>query len=160
MNMYRIFAAALLASTPLVASACPDPDLWGADLRPTQQELRTGVVRSVVAGGAADLNWCLPGFGAEGYVSTAPDFTFYYSASPGAALSFETRADCDAVLLVVTGNRNYFFDDDDGPSSEARITLTRPSSGWYDVWVGTYHPEPCWAELVVHSASAVRVSAN
>ena len=61
--------------------------------------------------------------------------------------SLKVVSECDSVLLVNTGAMNWYYDDDDNGNLDALITLTRPSNGWLDVWVGTHDGEVCDAVL-------------
>lgn len=65
----------------------------------------------------------------------------------GHTLVISVVSRCDAALLINTGNRNWFYDDDDNGNLDPRIVLTRPSNGIIDVWVGTYDGEYCDAVL-------------
>ncbi len=140
-----IFAAVIAFAAPAAAEACPDYDRWGRDIPGDNGAY------GVVAGGSEDLSYCyLPDVGyTYGFVETAPDFTMWFEPFDHEAVVFETVATCDTILLVNTGNANYFFDDDDGQGTNAAISLRYPSTGWYDIWVGTYAPENCHADLYI-----------
>jgi hypothetical protein len=136
------------AAFPGVALACPNVDGQGVRLPDLHMMPGRGVVATTVAGGGVDLGSCysMPGYG---FVADDPDFTIRIQPAPSERVVFETQADCDATLLVRTANRNTFFDDDDGPGTDARITLRFPSPGLYNVWLGTVDEDYCSADLSV-----------
>lgn len=163
----RLFATLLLlvGAVPVSSYACPD---WrngnGASFHASSYAFDRGVSSGVVAGGSENLSYC-PNVPGVGFVASVADFTTNITPSSGEALVFEAAGDCDVVLLVNTANRNWFFDDDDGHrhGSDARIVLTRPSVGTYDIWVGTYSSEMCDAAVGVWTTpvnSARNVSYN
>jgi len=56
-------------------------------------------------------------------------------------------SECDSILLINTGAVNRYYDDDDNGNYDARISLSRPSNGWLDIWVGTHDGKTCDATL-------------
>ena len=52
---------------------------------------------------------------------------------------------------INTGAANWYYDDDDNGNLDARITLTRPSNGWMDIWVGTHDGSVCDAVLTLET---------
>lgn len=140
-----------------VAMACPD---W-------RQSPTSGVLRydggdlwdpksfNVVAGGDQYLDNCgirhaSSGERAVGYVAYAPDFELQYGGG-GYQLELKVVSDCDSTLLINTGGGNWYFDDDDMGNGDARICLTRPTTGVYDIWIGTYGTATCNARLILES---------
>ncbi len=135
-----------------VAAACPDYTIWGNEsYEASAQQLRTRRDFNVVAGGSNYIWNCRginPGTDrGAGYFTTQPDFSFDLRGMSGHTLVISVVSRCDAALLVNTGNRNWFYDDDDNGNLDPRIVLTRPSNGIIDVWVGTYDGEYCDAVL-------------
>ena len=65
----------------------------------------------------------------------------------GYYIVFSVESDCDSVLLINTAATNWFYDDDDNGASDPLIRLTNPSTGVYDIWVGTYNGRYCDAVL-------------
>lgn len=117
--------------------------------------LLDGVEIEVVAGGAFHSAQCGPPL-------TQVDITHAYNAEPadvrlnlsgveGHRLSVEVTGTCDTMLLVNASNGHFFYDDDDAGDLQPLITFTRPRSGPYAIWVGTYEPEPCEAVLRVRA---------
>lgn len=157
--MWKFFAALFVLLAPGMASAqnrCPDyrydaktqvtassTDLWDAkylDLR---------------AGGDQQLALCRNPIGNRwrrnfaGWVTVQPDVEFRYDKNrDDLALELRVVSECDSVLLINTGAKNWYYDDDDNGRGDAKIRLTRPSSGWYDIWVGTYGEANCDARLI------------
>ncbi|PRY95390.1 hypothetical protein BCF33_1008 [Hasllibacter halocynthiae] len=136
--------AGFAAACPYIAEGAESHDLSAG-------ELAEGVVLEVVAGGPYRAEDCVqtrtdP---ARGYVAGRPDFSLHMPPLEGRRLAISTRAGCDTTLLVNTGGVNWYADDDDGGGSNALISLTRPSDGRYDVWVGTYDSGLCPAQLIV-----------
>ena len=80
-------------------------------------------------------------------MTAAPDFSLELSGMDPFRLVLKVVSECDSVLLVNTGAMNWYYDDDDNGNLDALITLTRPSNGWLDVWVGTHDGETCDAVL-------------
>lgn len=141
------------------ASACPNYNLsptYGA-YNATGSQLYSRSSFSLQAGG----NFRIPNCGyvrprtdrGDGYVTEAPDFSFNLSGMGRYQLYIEVVSACDAVLLINTGSVNWYYDDDDNPNSpgDPRISLTRPSNGRIDVWVGTYDGSVCDATLYLET---------
>ena len=153
--MNTVFRAALAAvftlALPAVASAaCPSYAVSGAPLAYDAEQVWTAQSTQVVAGGDIDLGQCgdMPG---NGYVVENPDFTLQYDdLGMGRALELRVSASCDTVLLVNTASGEWLFNDDTNGSDPA-IRIPAAPSGQYDIWVGTFGPETCDAELSVES---------
>lgn len=149
-------AAAALLLAPVAANACPD---WvshdGARHSFTGKELYSPRTFEVVAGGAHHLPDCgIHTSGSQravGYAAMAPDFTIAIEALDGYALEFRVVSACDATLLINTAAQNYYFDDDSNGNLDPKIRLTQPSSGIYDIWIGTIGPDTCNARLTVET---------
>lgn len=141
------------------AMACPSWENNGATASFTGSGLRNGGTNlEVVAGGSERLRGCGINFGSDsgdGSVQRDPDFTFEISGLANKQLVFSTYSECDSVLVINTGNANWFYDDDDNTASslDARIILTRPRDGIYDVWIGTHDGSYCDAYLNVQTIS-------
>ena len=103
-------------------------------------------VVEILAGGSVDLGRSrvsrLPR-GATGYVASAPDLNLIYDAG-GFDLTIRVRGyGEDTVLLVNDPEGRWYFNDDnedfeDGDWLDPSITIVRPLSGLYNIWVGTY----------------------
>lgn len=147
----------ILAGTAL---ACPD---WrqgptAGHLRYAGSDLWDAKAFDVVAGGDQYLDPCnirhaSSGERATGYVAYAPDFELEYLGGSGYQLELKVVSECDSTLLINTGGGNWYFDDDDMGNGDARICLTRPSKGTYDIWIGTYGSNTCNARFILESWS-------
>lgn len=156
--MRKIFAlSAALAFVGAAASACPSWQNNGRTASFTGSGLSGGGrTVEIAAGGTQRLRGCGINFGSDsgdGYVTRDPDFTFRIDGLSGRQLVFSTYSECDSVLVINTGNANWYYDDDDNTASalDARIILTRPRDGVYDVWVGTHDGSVCNAYLNVQT---------
>jgi|GEM_PF-158372 hypothetical protein len=74
----------------------------------------------------------------RGYVTSAPDFRIDYDAGSFDNLYFYVEADDDTTLLVLDANGDFYCDDDSGEGLNPLINIANPSSGIYDIWVGSY----------------------
>lgn len=150
--MRLILASAFALLTMMTAAwACPDYSLSGDRYDATGRQLYSEKQFRVRAGGSNNIEYCRnvrPRTDrGRGYVTTAPDFTFYLSGMDRYSLVISVVSRCDSVLLINTGSANWYYDDDDNGNLDARISLTRPSNGWMDVWVGTHDGSVCDAIL-------------
>ncbi|WP_420396523.1 OmpA family protein [Nioella sp.] len=145
----KFLATALfgLFAMSAVAMACPTFNQTGASHTLTGQQLYSPQSYSVVAGGQNPLQNC--GFSNFGYVTTAPDFSFYLSGMDQYYLVADVVSQCDAVLLVNTANASWLFDDDSNGNLDPRIEIRGAANlnGRVDVWVGTYDGSYCNATL-------------
>lgn len=152
MNKFALSALATLAAVTVAgaASACPDYSEWGvSSYTATGSSLYTPTTFGVRAGGSNSLRSC--GFSGEGYVISAPDFTFDLSGMSGYALEVRVVSDCDAVLLVNAPDSNWYYDDDSNGNLDPSIWLSSVGSGYLDVWVGTYNGAYCDAEVTLET---------
>jgi len=155
--MRLILAALFVALFSVAAKACPEIRLSGQELDYSSADLYQPHSFKVIAGGNINLDNCRirannpPPTYATGFVVAAPDFELYYRHQRGYELEFRVVSDCDSVLLINTGAANWYFDDDDNGNLDARIRLSAPSSGWYDIWIGTYDPSTCNATLTLET---------
>ncbi|MFO6466225.1 hypothetical protein ACK8OR_17690 [Jannaschia sp. KMU-145] len=146
-------AAALLAGATVVA-ACPDWRQNGAVGRFSGADLWEPRLFDITAGGTNNLRaQCgsiyksLKSDRGDGYFPTPPDFTIETPGMSGYTLEIAVVSECDSALLVNTPAGNWYYDDDDNGNLDAKITLTSPSSGILDIWVGTHDGQFCDAEL-------------
>ncbi|WP_224814355.1 hypothetical protein [Hasllibacter sp. MH4015] len=140
-------AAAILLGTAGLAAACPAWQNAGVQTGyTTGQDLYSPNSYSVVAGGSQNLRNC--GWNHPGYVISRPDFEFQIDGlHQYGRLEIRAVGNCDTVLLVNDASGNWYFDDDSYGNLNPAINLYRPSSGVYDIWVGTYGPNTCGATL-------------
>lgn len=148
---FRMIALALIGIVAAgMASACPDYSQYGATYQLSGHDLYSEKRFNVRAGGDQLITRCGIRFGSDrgrGYVTQAPDFSIQMPNMQGFQLVISVVSQCDSILLINTPNRNWFYDDDDNGNLDARIILTRPSSGWMDIWVGTHDGSVCDATL-------------
>jgi hypothetical protein len=152
--MGRIGAPALFALGMILAAegaaACPDPSQYGATYSFSGKDLYSERQFEVAAGGDYSILKCGIKAGTdqgEGWVTSPPDFSLELSGMGRYRLVVKVVSECDSVLLINTGAMNWYYDDDDNGNLDPLITLTRPSDGWLDVWVGTHDGAVCDAVL-------------
>lgn len=124
----------VLGNLDLVTGFTPDPRVFQAP-----------------AGGAIDLEKTQLPSDCVGFVSNEPTLQVHYQAGTY-PLIFATRPedDLDTVLLVRTPDGQWLCNDDsEAEGVEADITILRPASGYYDVWVGTYLPRGAMVPLML-----------
>lgn len=143
-------AAALSFSATVAAAGCPDYGQNGASYAFSSSDLYSERRLNVAAGGEIDLSTCgsAPGVG---HVAEAPDFTIQYQRSGSYNLRLRSQGSCDTVLLVNDADGNWYWDDESGDGPDTQIFLGDPSSGYIDVWVGTYNDEYCDATLLLET---------
>jgi hypothetical protein len=91
-------------------------------------------VRSISAGGSTHTTLA----GCSAYIhAAAPDVDLNYTAG-SLPLIISATSGTDVVLLVNTPDGNWHCNDDGGDGTDARLTLSSPQSGNYNIWVGTY----------------------
>ncbi|EAR52288.1 hypothetical protein OG2516_02589 [Oceanicola granulosus HTCC2516] len=144
--------AAFFGLSAGAAVACPTFTLAGVEqYSATGPQLRRPAFFNVVAGGESYI-WDCPGINPRtdrgaGYFTTQPDFSFHLQNMGGLRLVVSVVSECDAALLINTGAVNWYYDDDDNGNYDPRISLTRPSNGRMDIWIGTYDGAYCNAQL-------------
>lgn len=147
----RVLVSTLLATVLATATyACPNPNLYGDTYELHASDLYNPQSVSLVAGGDRQIGNCNIKFGSDrgtGYVTEEPDFSLNLSGMQNYKLAISVVSDCDAILLINTGSVNWYYDDDDNGNYDPMITLTRPSNGWLDIWVGTHDGVLCDAVL-------------
>jgi len=147
---YLAAAAFGLIAMTTAAAACPTFSQTGASYTYTGDQLYTPQSFGVVAGGQNNIRNCgLPGVNRTGWVTSAPDFTFYLSGMDPYYLVADVVSQCDAVLLVNTANATWMFDDDSNGNLDPRLEIygSQNLNGRVDVWVGTYNNTYCDATL-------------
>ncbi len=103
---------------------------------------------NVVAGGGinvgANINGC------SGWVANAPDFRLFYS-SGGYPLTIGAIANQDSTIVVNAPDGSWYCDDDSGGNLDPMVSFSNPTTGQYDIWVGTYQSGVTFAAQVVIS---------
>lgn len=130
----RALIVLVLAGVALIAGAQD----WSASPTYGSVELSSGFLPDpytvqLTAGGSVDLS----GIGYYGYVASAPDFDLYYEAGSFDLTIRVQNSGGDTVLLVNDPSGTWHFNDDSNGLDPA-ITFSKPQSGLYDIWVGTF----------------------
>ncbi len=107
----------------LEAGFTPDPHLIG---------LHSG--GGIDAAAAPNLG----GRNCAGYIAEAPDYRVQYTTSGDDPLIISARSAADTTIVVHTPDSQWRCNDDGGLGLNPSLILTRPQSGQYDIWVGTY----------------------
>lgn len=90
----------------------------------------------VVSGGTINARDYLDG--CVGWIADEPDYVVNYQAGSVLPLIFYVEAEGDTTLVIADPNDEFFCDDDSGGNLNPRVHLTRPVSGEYAIWVGSY----------------------
>lgn len=83
-----------------------------------------------------------------GSIASAPDYQVTYT-SGSFPLTIRTQADRDTTLVVNGPDGQWYCDDDSGEGNNAQVHFAKPSSGTYDIWVGTYGGGTTPAQLLI-----------
>ncbi|WP_203293103.1 peptidase S1 [Maricaulis parjimensis] len=129
--MKRIFALGLLA---LAAAAPASAQTFGSvNLRAgfTPDPWRTNITSGGTIQASNLFSNC------RGWVADAVDFAVYYQAG-SFNLTISANSNADTTLIVRAPDGQFYCDDDSGPGLNPAITINRPQSGAYSVWVGSY----------------------
>lgn len=80
-----------------------------------------------------------------GFVGTRPDYKVEYRAQSGGGkvgsarpLMFSVRSSADTMLVINGPDGRWYCDDDGGEGNNPLVRFDPPTSGRYDVFVGTY----------------------
>ena len=103
----------------------------------------------LTAGGSIDAytDTDLPG-ACVGDISNAPDYEVTYSAG-SLPLVFRTRSSTDTTLIINGPDGRWYCDDDSWGDGDAEVRFNKPSSGTYDIWIGTFNGGTASAALLV-----------
>ena len=89
----------------------------------------------------------LPG-ACVGDISNAPDYEVTYSAG-SLPLVFRTRSSTDTTLIINGPDGRWYCDDDSWGDGDAEVRFNKPSSGTYDIWIGTFNGGTASAALLI-----------
>jgi hypothetical protein len=106
-------------STSLTSGFVPDPYTVG-----------------VTGGGPVDVGYL--GGGCTGHATSAPDFSVNYTAGAFPTLRFYFIGINDSTMVINTPSGSYVCVDDSFGTLNPTIDFNSPSSGRYDVWIGSY----------------------
>lgn len=104
---------------------------------------------SITAGGSIDAfeDTPLP-TACVGEIADAPDFEVTYS-SGSLPLVFRTRSSTDTTLIINGPDGSWHCDDDSWGDGDAEVRFNKPSSGTYDIWIGTFRGGTADATLII-----------
>jgi len=74
----------------------------------------------------------------SGYIADAPDVRLEYDGGEILPLIISANSAADTTLVINAPDGSWHCDDDSGQGTNPSITFSDPSSGTYDIWVGTY----------------------
>ena len=132
---FAAFAAAVLVALPAAAQDFnADPNYGVINLRagfepdPQVIGLRSG----------GQINAQSVSNSCRGFISSAPDVRLFYTAG-SLPLIISVRASADPTLVINGPDGSWYCDDDGGNEGlNPSVRFNRPSSGRYEIWVGTY----------------------
>ncbi len=94
---------------------------------------------SITSGGPVDISALGLGSGCGGYATSSPDFEVTYTAGGFSLLRFYFVSTSGDTTLVINGpNGTWYCVDDSYGTLNPTVDFQNPSSGVYDVWVGSY----------------------
>ncbi|MFC4724801.1 hypothetical protein AB6B38_01870 [Glycocaulis abyssi] len=116
--------------TSLRAGFMPDP--YTVDLQ-SGGPVRANTLNDTGSGNADRDRRC------RGYIADAPDFSLQFSSGSGALpLRIGAASGSDTTLVINGPDGSWYCDDDSGNGLNPLIQFNNPSSGRYDIWVGTF----------------------
>ncbi|MGZ8336084.1 MAG: hypothetical protein ACXWU1_05420, partial [Allosphingosinicella sp.] len=75
----------------------------------------------------------------RGFITNAPDVRLDYQAGSTLPLILSVGSSADTTLIVNAPDGSWYCDDDSGNGGlNPSLRFTRPLSGRYEIWVGTY----------------------
>jgi hypothetical protein len=87
--------------------------------------------------------------GVFAHISKAPDFKLYYQAG-NFPLTIHVESDADTTLLINLPDGTWVANDDQSPGNlNPLLRFANPQSGRYDIYVGTFGPNPAPATLYI-----------
>ncbi|RZJ32162.1 MAG: peptidase S1 [Brevundimonas sp.] len=101
---------------------------------------------NLVAGGG--LQASVVSSSCRGAIATAPDYQITYTAG-SLPLAIQTLSSSDTTLVVNAPDGEWYCDDDSGDGNNAQVYFSKPASGVYDIWVGTYSGGNTSATLLI-----------
>jgi len=102
---------------------------------------------NVVAGGSIDASSSVSS-SCRGWISGAPDFELTYQAG-SLPLIISVNSNADTTLVINGPDGRWYCDDDGGQNLNPSLRWGSPSTGTYDIWVGSYNGQPAQAVLSI-----------
>jgi len=90
----------------------------------------------VTGGGPANVSYL--GGGCSGYASSGPSFSVNYTAGAFPTLRFYFIGSSDSTMIINTPGGSYVCVDDSFGTLNPTIDFNSPSSGRYDIWIGSF----------------------
>jgi hypothetical protein len=91
----------------------------------------------VTSGGSVDVSYL--GSGCRGYATSAPDYSVNYTSGAFPTLRFFFLASSgDTTMIINAPDASFYCADDSFGTLSPTIDFQNPSSGRYDIWVGSY----------------------
>ncbi|MCC6617165.1 MAG: SH3 domain-containing protein [Anaerolineae bacterium] len=106
-------------STALTSGFVPDPYTIG-----------------ITAGGPVNVSYL--GGGCTGFATSAPDFSVNYTSGAFPTLRMYFIGSGDTTMVINAPNGSYYCVDDSFGTLNPTIDFNTPSSGRYDIWIGSY----------------------
>jgi hypothetical protein len=106
-------------STRLTSGFVPDPFTVG-----------------ITSGGSVNVSYL--GGGCTGFATSAPDYSVTYTRGSFPMLRFYFVGSGDTTMIINTPGGNYVCVDDSFGTLNPTIDFNSPSSGRYDIWIGSY----------------------
>jgi hypothetical protein len=91
----------------------------------------------ILSGGVVDVFGTLAEDGCAGYATQAPDFSLEWTADGGSLLRILVVAEDDTTLIVNDPFGGWSCNDDTD-SFNPMVEFQNPTSGRYDIWIGSY----------------------
>lgn len=146
--MKKTFFAAAFAGVALMATAAAaqDPSASPAfgQVRLSEGFPEDPHVVELVAGG--DIDASRLGGSCVGLIASAPDYRLTYDTTGGMPLHIVAVSEGDTTLVINGPDGRWYCDDDSFEDLDPKVSFSRPQSGVYDIWVGTFG-EPLQAVL-------------
>lgn len=114
---------------------------------------------TVTAGGNLDASSVVNST-CSGHIAARPDYTVRYVAGSTYPLIISTTSDADTTLVVRAPNGSWSCNDDGGSNLNALVRFDHPSSGRYQIWVGTFGEETAPAMLNVSEVGGGQQNAS
>ncbi|MBE2271222.1 MAG: SH3 domain-containing protein [Anaerolinea sp.] len=106
-------------STALTSGFVPDPFQVG-----------------ITSGGSVNVTYL--GSGCRGFATAAPDFSVNYTSGAFPTLRFYFIGSGDSTMVINSPSGSYFCNDDSFGTLNPTIDFSSPSSGRYDIWIGSF----------------------
>ncbi len=91
---------------------------------------------SVTGGGPASVSYL--GSGCSGHTTVAPTYSVNYTSGSFSLLRFYYIGDGDATMIVNSPSAAFPCVDDSFGTLNPTVDFNTPSSGRYDIWIGTF----------------------